>query len=617
MIARRLAALALVCLTTLPATAAEGPWRHGLSLLGTPHYPADVTHFGYVNPDAPKGGLLRLGMQGSFDSLNLVVAGVKGDLEDELPLIYDTLMTESLDEASTSYGLLAEGVRVADDLGSATYRLRREARWHDGVPITPEDVVFSFDLLKANNPQYNFYYKDVVRAEKTGEREVTFTFASTGNRELPQIVSQFPVLPKHWWEGRDASGRQRNPTETTLEIPLGSGPYRLAKIEPGRTAIYERVQDYWGRDVPINKGRYNFDTLRIEYFRDPTVLRQGLKADQFDWMPENIAREWATAYDNFPAVREGRLIKEEFPARGRGIMQCFTLNLRRQKFADPRVRKALNFAFDFEEMNRTLFYGLYKRIDSYFFGTELASSGLPEGRERAILESVKDKIPASVFTEPYRNPVNGTPEARRTNLREAVRLLQEAGYVQRDGKMVQAATGTPLTIEFLGSDNSAERVVLTYKPQLERLGIGVSLRVVDPAQYANLVRNFDFDALALSNWAQSLSPGNEQRNYWGSEAADRPGSRNLAGIKDPGVDALIDKVIFASDREELVAATRALDRVLLAHDYVVPQWTSDVTRELRWNRFARPATLPRYAGSGFPWTWWYDQTLAAKTGVAR
>ncbi|GJD51842.1 Oligopeptide-binding protein AppA [Methylobacterium crusticola] len=617
MIARNAAALALLCLAAVPAWAQDGAWRHGLSLLGTPKYPADFTHFDYADPGAPKGGLLRIGTQGSYDNFNLVVSGVKGDLEGQIPLIYDTLMTEAGDEPFTSYGLLAEGVQLADDLGSVTYRLRPQARWHDGEPLTADDVVFSFALLKANSPQYAFYYQNVSKAEATGPREVRFTFSETGNRELPQIVGQLPVLPRHWWQGRDAQGRPRNPTETTLEIPLGSGPYRLARFEAGRSVAYERVPDYWGRDIPVNKGRYNFDTVRDEYFRDATVLIEAFKADQFDWRSENIARNWATAYDGFPAVREGRIVKEEFPQRGLGLMQAFTFNLRRPKFADERVRRAFNLAFDFEEMNRTLFYGLYRRVDSYFFGTELASSGLPEGPEREILESVRDKVPASVFTTPYRNPVNGSAEALRANLREAVRLLQEAGYEIRGGQMVEKATGQPLTVEFLGYDNSAERVVLPYRAQLERVGIKVSLRLVDPAQYQNLVRSFDFDALALNSWAESLSPGNEQRDFWGSAAADRPGSRNIAGIKDAGIDALIDRVIFATDRPGLVAATRALDRVLLAHDYVVPQWASDVTRTLRWNRFAHPATLPRYGGSGFPTTWWYDAALAARTGVAR
>ncbi|TGD96145.1 extracellular solute-binding protein [Methylobacterium nonmethylotrophicum] len=616
-----LAALAPAQAQSPAAPAAGAPtgggWRHGLSLLGEPKYPAGFTHFDYADPDAPKGGLLRLGSQGSFDNFNLVVAGVKGDLEGQIPLIYDTLLAQAQDEPSTYYGLLAEAVRPADDLGSVVYRLRPEARWHDGKPVTADDVVFSFEVLKENSPQYSAYYHNVTKAEATGPHEVRFTFSETGNRELPQIVGQFPILPKHWWQGKDASGRPRNPTETTLEIPLGSGPYRLARFDAGRSVAYERVPDYWGRDLPVNRGANNFDTLRDEYFRDATVLIEAFKADQFDWRTENIARNWATAYDGFPAVREGRIVKEEFPQAGLGIMQAFTLNLRRKKFADERVRRAFNLAFDFEEMNRTLFYGLYKRVDSYFFGTELASSGLPEGRERAILESVKDKVPASVFTTPYRNPVNGNAEAVRANLREAVRLFQEAGYEIRGNQMVEKATGQPFTVEFLGYDNSAERIVLPYRAALERIGLKVSLRVVDPAQYQNLARSFDFDALALSSWPESLSPGNEQRDFWGSAAADRPGSRNLPGIKDPGVDALIDKVIYAGDREELVAATRALDRVLLARNYVVPQWSSNVSRTLRWNRFGHPAVLPKYGASGFPTTWWYDQGLAAKTGAAR
>ncbi|WP_246102012.1 extracellular solute-binding protein [Methylobacterium terricola] len=603
--------------SNVPGSVAGDGWRHGLSLLGEPKYPADFTHFDYADPNAPKGGLVRFGSQGSFDNFNLIVAGVKGDLESQIPLIYDTLLAQAQDEASTYYGLLADGVRPAEDLGSVVYRLRPEARWHDGQPVTADDVVFSFAVLKENSPSYSSYYKNVTTAEAIGPHEVRFIFSEKGNRELPQIVGQFPVLPKHWWQGKDASGRPRNPAETTLEIPLGSGPYRLARFEAGRTAAYERVPDYWGRDLPVNRGANNFDTQRAEYFRDATVMIEAFKADQFDWRTENIARNWATAYDGFPALREGRILKEEFPQAGMGMMQAFTLNLRRKKFADERVRRAFNLAFDFEEMNRTLFYGLYKRVDSYFFGTELASSGLPEGRERAILESVKDMVPASVFTTPYKNPVNGSPEAVRTNLREAVRLFQEAGYEIRGNQMVEKASGQPFTVEFLGNDNSAERVVLPYRAALQRIGLTVSLRVVDPAQYQNLMRSFDFDALALNNWPESLSPGNEQRGFWGSAAADKPGSRNLAGIKDPGVDALIDKLIYAGDREELVAATRALDRVLLAHNYVVPQWSSDVSRTLRWNRFAHPAVLPRYGASGFPTTWWYDKDLAAKTGVAR
>ncbi len=619
MTARLAAALALV-LATAPLAAQEpaagAAWRHGLTLLGEPKYGPDFQHFDYVNPEAPKGGLVRLGAQGAYDNFNLVVAGVKGDLEGLIPLLYDTLGTEAQDEPFTSYGLLAEGVRVADDLGAVTFRLREAARFHDGMPVTPDDVVFSFEVLKANSPLYASYYHNVAKAEVTAPREVTFTFADKGNRELPQIVGQLPVLPKHWWQGQRPDGTPRDVTQTTLEPPLGSGPYRIARYEAGRSITYARVPDYWGRDLPVNRGRHNFGEQRVEYYRDATVLLEAFKADQFDWRAENIARNWATAYDGFPAVKEGRLVKEEFAERGSGIMQGFFFNLRREPFKDERVRRAFDLAFDFEEMNRTLFYGLYTRVNSYFYGSELASSGVPEGDEKALLESVRDKIPAEVFTQPYKNPVNGSAENIRANLREAMQLLRDAGYELKGEQMVAKATGKPLTVEFLGYDATAERIVLPYRQQLARIGIKASPRVVDPAQYQNLLRSFDFDIVSAVQ-PESLSPGNEQREYWGSAAADRPGSQNIAGIKDAGIDALVDRVIFAGDRPTQVAATRALDRVLLAHHYVVPQWTAPVTRTVRWNRFGHPAVMPKNGSPAFPTVWWYDQGLADKTGAAR
>ncbi|WP_018044687.1 extracellular solute-binding protein [Methylobacterium sp. 88A] len=618
LIGRLLAAsLAIAAFVGGARAAPDGaPWAHAFTLMGEPKYPADFKQFDYADPKAPKGGLVRLGAQGGFDNFNLVVAGLKGDLEGGVAQIYDTLMTESLDEPFTSYGLLAEGVRIADDLSSVSYRLRENARWHDGTPITPEDVVWSYETLKANSPFYAAYYQTVGKGEVTGPREVTFTFTEKGNRELPQVLGQLRVLPKHWWTGKDAEGRQRDATQTTLEIPLGSGPYRLAKFEAGRSVTYERVPDYWGADLPVNVGRNNFGTMRNEYFRDATVLIEALKGDLFDFRAENIARNWATAYDDFPAVKEGRLIKEEFPDRGNGIMQAFVFNTRKAKFADERVRRAFNLAMNFEEMNRALFFGLYKRIDSYYFGSELASSGLPQGAELAILDGVKDKVPPSVFTTPYTNPVNGTPDAVRANLREAVRLLKEAGYELRDGRMTNVMTGEPLTVEFLEFQSVFERVVLPFSAQLKLIGIQTSLRVIDQAQYQNRLRAFDFD-VTTSSWGQSLSPGNEQREYWGSTAADKQGSRNLIGIKDPAIDTLIEAVIFAKDRPGVLAATHALDRVLLAHNFVVPQWASNVSRTLRWNRFGHPATLPLYGSSGFPTTWWYDEALAAKTGAPR
>jgi microcin C transport system substrate-binding protein len=601
--------VSLACVNN--ARADELVWRYGASLLGDLKYPSNFKHFDYVNPLAPKGGVVRLAATGTFDNFNLVVSGVKGQLAAAVPLIYDTLLTNALDEVSSAYGLLAESLTFPNDYSYVTYRLRKEAHWHDGQPISAEDVIFSFDALKANSPQYAFYFAHVVKAEKTAEREVTFTFDQPGNRELPQIVGQFPVLPKHWWTGKDAQGKPRSISETTLEAPLGSAAYRIASFSTGRQITLERVKDYWGKDLPVNIGTNNFDQMRFEYFRDTTVQLEGLKGDQYDFRIEPSAKNWATSYD-FPAVKDGRIIREEFAERASGRMQGFAINLRREKFQDQRVRRALNLAYDFEEMNKTVFFGAYKRIASYFEGTELASEGLPEGLEKDILMSVKDKVPDSVFTTPYTNPVNGSPQAVRDNLREADRLLKEAGFVIKDGKRI-GPKGEPLTIELLASDPTFERILLFWKPSLERLGIGVTVRVVDPTQYEERMRDFDYD-ITTDLWGESLSPGNEQREFWGSDAATVKGSRNTIGIKDAGIDALIDRVIFSKSRAELVAATHALDRVLLAHDFIVPQWTYGFSRTARWNRFSHPEHMPDYGASAFPTIWWYDEAKAASAG---
>jgi microcin C transport system substrate-binding protein len=397
-----------------------------------------------------------------------------------------------------------------------------------------------------------------------------------------------------------------------LEKPLGSGHYRIKEFVPGRSIALERVKDYWGRDLNVNIGRNNFDELRYEYFRDSTVALEAFKGDQVDWRTENSAKNWATAYD-FPAVIEKRVLLEEFPNRSSGIMQAFALNTRRDKFRDPRVRRALNFAFDFEEMNKQIFFGQYKRIGSYFDGTELASSGLPQGKELEILEAVRAVVPAEVFTTAYTNPVGGNPEAVRENLREALRLLKESGYEVRDRKLVDAKNGTQFGLELLGEDPSFERVMLFFKPSLERLGIAVSVRTIDPTQYENRLRSWDFDVV-VSSWPESLSPGNEQREFWGSQAADMAGSRNIIGIKNPAIDKLIERVIFTKDREDLVAATKALDRVLLWNHYVVPQWNYPKQRTARWDRFGRPPELPKYGLSGFPALWWFDAEKAARIG---
>jgi microcin C transport system substrate-binding protein len=605
---------ALGAATSLPAHAqaagGEPVLRHALSLFGDIKYPADFKRFDYVNPDAPKGGVARMISIGTFDNFNMAVMGVKGSIAPAALEIYETLMARSQDEIATEYGLLAEAASHPDDFTWVIYRLRQEARWHDGKPVTPEDVIFSIEVLKKYSPTYASYYRHVEKAEKIGERDIKFTFDAPGNRELPTIVGELVVLPKHYWEGSDSEGRKRDISATTLEPPLGSGPYRIKDFVAGRSVRLERVKDYWGANLPVRVGQENFDEMRFEFFRDNLVALEAFKADQADWIAENSAKQWATAYE-FPAVAEKRVIKEEFPISDLGRMQAFAMNLRREQFKDARLRRAFNYAFDFEEMNKQLFFGQYKRIDSYFYGTELASTGLPEGEELKILETVRDKVPAEVFTTAYVNPVGGNPEAVRVNLREGARLLKEAGFEVRDRKLVDAA-GKPVTVEILVQDPSAERIALFYKPSLERIGVTASIRVVDDAQYENRLRSFDFDMI-IDQWGQSLSPGNEQREYWGSQTADQPGSRNTIGIKNPAIDTLIDKVIFAKDRAELVAATRALDRVLLWNFYVVPQFSYPFARYARWDRFSH-AELPKYARSGLPSLWWYDADKAARLG---
>ena len=613
-----LAAPAAGILQALPGGAQTAPlpsrnWRHGLSLFGDLHYPDGFQRFDYVNPDAPRGGTVRLSALGTFDNFNVAVASVKGQLAAGLGLIYNRLLASAQDEVTTMYGLLAEAVDYPPDHSWVAYRLRPEARWHDGTPVTAEDVIFSFESWKKLDPELSAYYRHVVKAERIGEREVSFTFDSAGNRELPLIVGELTVLPKLWWQASDKNGNKRDISVTTLEPPLGAGPYRIKDFVPGRSVAYERVKDYWGDRFNVNVGQNNFEEIRFEYFRDSTVALEAFKGDQIDWRTENSAKNWATAYD-FPAVRDKRVVIEEFPMRSRGVMQAFAFNIRRDKFKDPRLRRAFNFAFDFEEMNKQIFYGQYRRISSYFDGTELASSGIPGGQEREILETVRPKIPPELFATPYTNPVAGNAEAVRANLREALKLLKEAGYEIRDRKLVNAATGEQLNLEILVDDPSYERIVLFYRPSLERLGMAVSVRTVDEVQYQNRLRQWDYDMI-IASWGESLSPGNEQRGYWGSQAADMPGSRNLIGIKNEALDALIGRVIFAKDRAELVAATRAFDRVLLWNFYVVPQWTYDKARTARWDRFGRPQRLPRYNEPDFPGVWWWDSDRATKVGT--
>ena len=599
--------------TPAGAQASGVQWGHCLPLSGELKYPAGFRHFDYVNPQAPKGGTLRLAALGTFDNFNQVVAGLKGLFAAAAGTICDTLMVASLDEPMANYGLIAEEVGHSPNFTTISFRLRAAARHHDGTPITVEDVIFSFEAFKKTNPFIGAFYRDVEKVEKSGEREVTFRVGSPGNHEMPIVLGQLRVLPRNWWEGTDAAGKKRDIGATILEPPLGNAAYRIKEFVAGRRVVYERVKDYWARDLNVNVGRDNFDEVRYEYFRDPMVALEAFKADHVDWRIENSAKNWAMAYD-FSAVKDKRVVLEEFPQRDRGMMRAFAFNLRRDKFRDPRVRQAFNFAFDFEEMNKQFFFGQYRRINSYFEGTELACSGLPQGEELKILEPLRDKVPPEVFTTPYANPVSGTAEKVRANRQEGMRLLAAAGYEVRDHKQVNVKTGEALTAEILNLTSDplgSERFILFYKPSLARLGIDVSVRNVDDIQYENRLRDFDFDIM-IATWPQSLSPGNEQRDLWSSQAAATPGSRNYVGIKNPAVDALIDRVIFAKSRAELVAATRALDRVLLWNQYVVPLFTDDRLRAARWDRFGKPDALPNYGGAAFPAVWWWDAEKAAK-----
>lgn len=614
--AAALAFLALAAFSNPAAADPQGQTRHhALSLIGEPKYPADFKHFDWVNPDAPKGGTVALTVsESTFDSLNPF--SIQGVPAAGSTMIYDSLMAQSPDEESTEYGLVAEWVSYPPDYSSATFGLRPEARFHDGTPITPEDVIFSLEALKKASPMQARYYKNVIKAEKTGDHEVTFTFDMKGNRELPNILGQLTILPKHYWEGKGANGETRDLSKSTLEIPLGSGPYKIKSFEAGRSIVLERVKDYWAKDLPVSKGQWNFDEMSFQYFRDRTAAFEEFKGGRSQFWRENNASLWATQYD-FDAVKKGWVKKEAIPTAGVARMQGFVFNIRRDKFKDPRVRHAFNLAFNFEEMNKTLLFGQYKRVGSFFDNSELKASGIPEGRELEILSEYKNDLPPELFTTEWKNPVYETPQDTRKYLGEAMKLLNEAGWQIKPGSTVLTnAKGEPMTVEFLQPSETFNRHIAQYISNLQKLGIQASIRVVDPAQYERRETTFDFD-MTIDSFPQSMSPGNEQRDFWGSAAADQEGSRNTIGIKNPVIDSLIEKLVAAKDRAELVATTKALDRVLLWNYYVVPQWYNPTEWIATWDVFGRPAKLPRLTSS-FSQVWWFDpakqQALAAARG---
>ncbi len=576
------------------AVAAPPPPVHALALHGTPKYAADFAHFDYVNPDAPKGGNLSLGVIGSFDSLNpFIVRGMSGA---GAAMIYETLLEKSLDEPLTAYGHLAESIVLPEDRSWVRFNLRKQARWHDGKPLTSADVVWTFNaLMKHGMPFYRSYYSQVEKVEALDAHSVKFTFKKAGNREMPLIVGDMPVLPKHYWtaEGRDFS-------KTTLTPPLGSGPYKIKSAESGRRVVLERVKDWWAADLAVNRGKYNFDTLTFDYYRDPGVAFQAFLGGNVDFRQENIAKNWAQGYDH-PAVKGGKIAREEIKHSLPSGMQAFVLNTRRPLFADPKVREALAYAFDFEWSNKQLAFGSYVRTASYFANSELAANRPITPEEEALLEPFRDKLPPRVLTDIYQPPKTDGTGNLRANLRHARVLLAEAGWKPEKG-VLKNADGDVFAFEIVIDSPMFDRWLLPFVANLRKLGIQARIREVDSAQYQNRLNDFDFD-MTIKVFPQSLTPGNEQFSFWGSETADLPGSQNLMGIKNPVVDALIDTIIHAETREALVTATRALDRVLLWHFYVIPQWHIDRFRIAYWQHLGRPENTPPY-GLPVVETWW-------------
>jgi microcin C transport system substrate-binding protein len=606
--AAAIALTALLVLAPVAASAAEGSEgvtkSHALSLFGDVKYGPDFTHFDYVNPAAPKGGTVRYSAIGTFDNLNPFI--LKGSPAAGSGETFDTLMARSDDEPASEYGLVAESVEIPADKRWVQYNLRKEARFHDGTPITPDDVIWTFETLKSKgHPRYRLYYADVVKAEKVGERGVRFSFRSGDNRELPQIVGEMPVLSKKYWAGKEFD-------KTTLEPPLGSGPYKIEAFDVGRSVTLKRVENYWAKDLPVNRGRNNFDTIRYDYYRDGTVALEAFKAGQYDIRAENAAKNWATGYDS-PAFRDKLFKKEEIPNKVPTGMQGFAFNTRAgHPFEDIRVRRALSYLFDFEWSNKNLFFGAYTRTKSYFSNSDLASSGLPTPEELAILDKYKGEIPDDVFTTAYEPPKTDGSGNIRDNVRQALRLLKEAGWSVQNEKLVDK-NGKQFQFEFLLTQPEFERIVLPFVQNAQKIGINATLRKVDPAQYENRIKSFDYD-MTVVVIPESLSPGNEQREFWGSAAVTENGSPNYMGVNSKAIDHLVDLIINTPDRANLVTRVHALDRVLLHSYYVVPNWHITYFRVAAWDKFQRPKVAPPYALALD--TWWLDpqreQTVETK-----
>jgi len=589
--------IALFLVLSLPAYAQES---NGIALHGSPKYPANFTHFDYTNPDAPKGGELRLSGLGTYDTLNPYT--LKGVSAEGAGAVFETLMAGSLDEPFSQYGWVAQSVTIAPDRSWVAYKLRPEARFQDGSPITPEDVIFSYETLRdKGHPFYRSYYKDVVKAEKIGPHEVKFTFHDTTNTELPLIMGQLPILSQKFWQGKDFGA-------TTLEPILGSGPYKISDVQQGRSITYTRIKDWWAKDLPVNRGRFNFDSIRYDYYRDATVALEGFFAGRYDFRLENIAKHWALDY-NTPAIQQGLIKKQEIKNELPAGMQGFIFNMRRDLFKDRRVREALGYAFDFEWSDKNVAYGAYKRTTSYFQNSELAAHGLPSADELKLLEPYRSKVPEELFTQEFKLPTTDASGDNRDNMKKAIELLKDAGWTLKNGKLVNAE-GKPFAFEIIDAEPMFERWVQPFLRNLERLGIQATFRIVDTSQFQNRMDNFDFD-MTIGVFGQSLSPGNEQFDYWASNKADVKGSRNLIGVHDPVVDGLLEKLVHANSREDLVTVCHALDRVLSWQYYVIPHWYIGSFRVAYWDQFGQPAIAPKY-GLDVTDAWWIDPAKAQK-----
>jgi ABC-type oligopeptide transport system substrate-binding subunit len=585
----------------LLAGAAHAEPQHGVAMHGAPKYGPGFANLDYVNPDAPKGGDLRLAVTGSFDSVHPFI--IKGRSAAGRQYVFESLLKRVWDEAFSLYGLIAETVEMPGDRSWVEFKLREGVHWADGTPITVDDVVFSMETLRdQGRPNHRLFYSKVASVERPGPRTVRFVFAAdSDDRELPLIMGLMPILSKSYFEDVAFD-------ETTLTPLMGSGPYRIASVDAGRSIVYERDPNYWGRDLAINRGQNNFDTVRYEYFRDTTALMEAFKSGDYDLRVESSAQRWATGYD-FPAMRDGSVTLETLPNQRPSGMRGFVFNTRRDIFEDVRVREALGYAFDFEWTNKSLLQGAYTRTVSYFDNSELGSQGVPAGAELALLEPYRGQVPDSIFAAPFALPATDGSGNIRANLRSAQGLLRGAGWQVREGKLVGGADGAAMEFEILLVSPSYEKIALAYARNLERLGITANVRTVDSAQYQARRTDFDYDMI-INRWGISLSPGNEQAFYWGTQAAGEPGSRNYMGVEDRVVDALIEKVTGAADRQGLVDAMRALDRVLLAGHYLIPLYHLKNDRVAYWDRLGHPEVTPVY---GFVLeTWWQDPAKAAR-----